>query len=102
MKMNRRELMQGIVTSAVASLDITAFSFGEAGSQVKIPTPRPCLYLNGPTSDHLRERFRSDKAWAENLRRDGETMLVDKFIPESVAEEGGGQQAKNGRPAPQV
>jgi hypothetical protein len=102
MKMNRRELMQGIVTSAVASLDITTFSFGEAGSQVKIPTTRPCLYLNGPTSEHLRERFRSDKAWAENLRRDGETMLVDKFIPESVAEEGGGQQAKYGRPAHQV
>jgi hypothetical protein len=89
MKMNRRELMQGIVTSAIASLDIAAFSFAEAGSHDKIPITHPRLYLNGPTSDHLRERFNTDETWSENLRRDGEKMLAEKFIPESVAEEGG-------------
>jgi oligo-alginate lyase len=102
MEMNRRELMQGIIASAIASAGIpyaraTAFSPRSAADSV-----RPRLYLNPPTLAHLQERFRADAEWAAQLVRDGDAMLAEDLVPESVAEQGGGAQANYVRPSHQL
>ena len=100
--MNRRELMQGIIASAIASAGLpyaraNAFSPRSAADSV-----RPRLYLNPPTLAHLQERFRADAEWAAQLVRDGDAMLAEDLIPESVAEQGGGAQANYVRPSHQL
>ncbi len=98
--------MQGIVASAIASMDSMELSaFGPASaaiSQAVSSSAHPCLYLNKAALAHLSGRFHRDGAWADKLRSDGDSVLEEKLIPESVAEEGGGQQAHYGKPAHQI
>lgn len=70
MTMNRRELMQGIVASAV-----TAAALPRTASSSVVDHSHPRLYLTPLTLAHLRQRFRTDADWAAQLRGDGEAML---------------------------
>ena len=109
MSINRRELMQGIVASAIAAsaLPPLAAQDSTASKQSRIASSkrkgeRQRLYLNEPTLARLKQRFGADKKWANQLVADGGELLAEEFIPESVAKEGGGQQAKYGKPAKQI
>lgn len=97
--MNRRELMQGIILSAIATRDTRTLHATPLRTKV---TSYPRLYLNQARLAFLRRRFRSDPVWAKELRDHGDKMLQESFIPEAVAEQGGGQQAHYGMPAHQV
>jgi len=91
--------MQGIISSAIATWDPPALC---AESLKPDLVNRPRLYLTQARLAYLRNRYRSDTVWAQQLREDGDALLRQDFIPESVAEKGGGQQANYGRPAHQV
>ncbi len=97
MTMNRRELMQGIVASAVTAAGLPRSAYSSVADR-----SHPRLYLTPLTLAHLRKRFLTDANWAAQLRGDGDAMLAAEFIPESVAEQGGGQQANYGKPAQQI
>jgi len=99
--MNRRELMQGIVLSAIAA-GFPESTLGESSVGIEVPSARPRLYLNERTLAHLRARFMSDSAWRTSILHDGNVLLATEFFPESVAEEGGGAQAHYARPARQI
>jgi oligo-alginate lyase len=100
--MNRRELMQAIVASTIAAASAPPIrAFGTVAESVA-GHMHPKLYLTPLTLGHLRHRFNTDANWSAQLMRDGETLLAEEFIPESVAEEGGGQQANYGKPAQQI
>lgn len=109
MSINRRELMQGIVASVIAASALPPLTAQNrtASKQSRIASSRrkgerQRLYLNAPTVVRLKQRFREDKAWANQLLAEGDQLLGEEFIPESVAKEGGGQQAKYGKPAKQI
>lgn len=109
MSINRRELMQGIVASAIAASALPPLTAQEkTSSKRSFASPdrdkgaRQRLYLNKPTLTRLKERFETDQAWRKQLLADGDKLLAEEFVPESVAKEGGGQQAKYGIPAKQI
>jgi hypothetical protein len=99
--MNRRELMQAIVASTIAAASTPLIRARAIVESVADHT-HPKLYLIPSTLAHLHHRFNTDADWSAQLMRDGETLLAEEFIPESVAEEGGGQQANYGKPAQQI
>lgn len=97
--------MQGIVASAIASMDamdLNALGSAATVSQAVASSAHPRLYLNKARLAHLSERFYADGTWADKLRSDGDKMIEEKLVPELVAEEGGGQQAHYGKPARQI
>lgn len=100
--MNRRELMQAIVASTIAAASRPSVRDSRAISGDVADHTHPKLYLTPSTLAHLRHRFNADADWSAQLMRDGEALLTQEFIPESVAEEGGGQQANYGKPAQQI
>jgi hypothetical protein len=109
MSINRRELMQGIVASAIAASALPKLTAqGSIGSkQIRTRSSRregerQRLYLNEPTLARLKERFETDKEWANQLLADGNELLIEQFFSEIAAKEGGGQQANYGKPAKQI
>lgn len=105
MQMNRRELMLSVIASALTtslSQDILAEETLDQDATSSASLSRPRLYLNTRSMQGLSARYRDDQQWAESLRKKGEALLAADFIPETVAEEGGGQQAKYILPARQI
>ena len=109
MSINRRELMQGIVASAIAVSALPSLTAQDKTSPKQRRTvssnrkgERQRLYLNESTLARLKERFRTDKEWANQLLADGDALLGEEFVSEAVAKEGGGQQARYGIPAKQM
>jgi len=54
--------------------------------------PHPRLFYNSDSLDRLRQLFASDVIAYEALKKHGEELLAAKFIPESIAIKGPGQQ----------
>ena len=62
----------------------------------------PRLYYTAASLDHIRRALASDPAVNAALKKHGEELLAAEFIPESVAEIGGGQQANYVKPGNQI
>jgi oligo-alginate lyase len=65
-------------------------------------TAYPRLFYNAATIEQLKKEFRRDPAIEVALRTHGDALLAAVFVPESVAEVGGGQQANYNVPANQI
>lgn len=63
---------------------------------------RPRLFYNAASLKQIQHMLAADVHAAEALKQRGEGLLKAEFIPESVAEIGGGQQANYVTPASQV
>jgi oligo-alginate lyase len=63
---------------------------------------RPRLFYNTTALKHIRQMLSSDPAKGAFLRNHGDELLKADFIPESVAEIGGGQQSNYGAPGRQI
>ncbi len=63
---------------------------------------RPRLFYNTTALKRIRQMLASDPVTDAYLKQHGEELLKADFIPESVAEIGGGQQASYGVPGAQI
>jgi hypothetical protein len=109
MSMSRRELMQSLIAGAIF-VSVSPDTYGQ--TKPKSPTEksatshelltRPRLYLNPGSLQLQKNRFLADKEWASGLVTKGQEFLAAEFIPENVAEQGGGQQARYILPARQM
>lgn len=105
--MTRRELMQSLIASAMVA-STSSGMYGEKKNPVNksitlhASSARPHLYLNPESLLLQKNRFTADRQWASELTAKGQELLAEEFIPESVAEQGGGQQARYILPARQM
>jgi hypothetical protein len=109
MPITRRKVMQSLIASAVTAsvsprMDGQTKSNSQVDRYVTLPglLKRPHLYLNPQSLQLQKERFHIDSKWASELLAKADGLVAEQFIPESVAEEGGGQQARYGLPARQI
>jgi oligo-alginate lyase len=63
---------------------------------------RPRLFYNADTLKQIQYMLRADSAAGSALEQQGSDLLGAEFVPESIAEIGGGQQANYITPAKQV
>lgn len=106
-ELNRRTLMKLVAAVAGGLLGPALLSSAEQGSsplaqRVHHPAGRPRLFYNASTLRQIKRMLAADATANAALRKHGETLLKAEFIPESVAEIGGGQQANYGTPANQI
>jgi hypothetical protein len=64
--------------------------------------PRPRLFYNATSVRHLRQMLARDAVADAALKKSGEDLLAAAFVPETVAEIGGGQQANYNTPGSQI
>jgi hypothetical protein len=64
--------------------------------------PRPRLFYNAASVSHLRQMLARDAVADAALKKRGEDLLAAAFVPETVAEIGGGQQANYRTPGDQI
>src|SRR5258707_15552931 len=93
--------------NVVKLLAMAGVARGEVFAAARAPAPpardtHPRLFYNAVTMEQLKKEFRRDPAIEAALRTHGDALLAAAFVPESVAEVGGGQQANYSVPANQV
>lgn len=110
-QINRRSLIKLMVTASAAMYASTPLRAGEAfypsaEEAAKMATDhrprRPRIFYNAASLEHLRHMLASDAEADAALKKRGEELLEAEFVPESVAEFGGGQQANYIVPSTQI
>jgi hypothetical protein len=102
---SRRSLIK---LMAMASPAMSGFAPSQASAehtvkQVADRQPgRPRLFYNTASLQHMRQALASDASADAALRKRGEELLATDFVPETVAEIGGGQHANYITPANQI
>lgn len=106
--MSRRTLVKLMALASSSMFASPLFAGAEQErSPVHGPTPgtesvRPRLFYNSASLKHIQRMLDADPAARAALQAKGDELLRAEFVPESVAEIGGGQQANYVTPARQI
>jgi oligo-alginate lyase len=107
-KLNRRTLIQWMALASPAVFG-AACSLVHAGGGPSIEAAstgpqhgRPRLFYNSGSLERIRQMLSSDAAADAFLKKHGDELLGTDFVPETVAEIGGGQQANYIQPSTQI
>lgn len=98
----RREVLKLLAMAGCASVARAEKLPAAPAAAQRAHPRRPRLFYNASSLQHLKDAMRRDPSIAESLKKQGDHLLNAEFVPESVAEVGGGQQAHYILPANQI